>query len=74
MKCSGLVPELILDVDDDSIANLSGHNWNWPFAVDSNCWSFERAIRICVDPSDVKVVCDSTISCFCDEAKGKKQH
>jgi hypothetical protein len=71
MEGGALVAELIIDIDDDLVANGGGHDGQWPLAVDANGWPLEHAIWVGSDPGDVEVVGDGR--CFCDD-KQEKQH
>lgn len=74
MKSGGLISQLIVDIDDDLIADSRCHYWQWPLIVDADGWSFEDAIRVCSDPGDVEIVGACRRCCFRDTREYKEQH
>lgn len=63
MEGSGLISQLIVNIDNDLIANCRRHYWQRPVTVDANGWSLEGAIGVCCDPGNVEVV-RANIRCF----------
>lgn len=58
MQRSRLVTELVVDVDDDTIADVCLDMRNGPLVIDADDGTRERSVRIGSDPSDVEVVAD----------------
>jgi hypothetical protein len=56
VKTRTLISQLILYIDNDSIANSSSDWWNGPFSIDANDRTLKRTIRICSNPFDSEVV------------------
>ena len=57
MQRSRLIAELVVDVDNDPIANSGFDAWDGPFSVDSDDGSVSQTIRVSRDPADNEVVC-----------------
>lgn len=74
MKSGGLISQLIVDIDDDLIADSRRHYWQRPLIVDADGWSLEGAIRVCSDPGDVEIVGACCRCCFRDKREYKEQH
>lgn len=36
MKSHGLVPELVVHIDDDVVSNVADDRWSGPFTIDSD--------------------------------------
>lgn len=58
MQRSRLVTKLVVDVDDDTIADIGLDPRNGPLVIDANDGTRERSVWIGRDPSDVEVVVD----------------
>lgn len=71
VESGALVAELILDIDDELVANSGSHNRQWPLAVDANGWSLEQSIWVGSNPGDVEVVGHGR--CFCDGEQEKQR-
>lgn len=56
MERGSRIPQSILDVHDDGIANVCLDDWQRPRIVDSDCVALEKAVRVCSHPGDVEVV------------------
>lgn len=71
MQRSRLVTKLVVDVDDDAIADIGLDLRNGPLVVDANDGTRERSVWIGRDPSDVEVVVDG--SCAGEAQRGSEQ-
>ncbi len=60
MKTSALIPQSVVDIDDNAISNIGIDGWTWPLAVYANDWSHHRSIWIRHDPGDIPVVRDGS--------------
>lgn len=54
-----LVAKLVVDIDDNAIANVCLNARNGPLVVDANDGTRERSVWVGRDPSDVEVIVDS---------------
>lgn len=68
MEGGGLVPKLILDIDNNSVSLCRSHGWRRPLAIDTNGRSLEDAIWVGTNPGDVEIIGDG--SCFSDVYEG----
>lgn len=59
MQRRRLVTKLVVEVDDDTIADIGLNARNGPLVIDANDGTRERCVWIGSDPSDVEVVVDS---------------
>ena len=56
MQGGRLVAELVVHIDDYSVANGSLDAWYGPLSIDPNDRPFEKTIRVSSDPTYVEVV------------------
>jgi len=54
----GLVAQLVVDLDDDAVANVGLDLGDGPLAVDADDGARERTVRVGRHPGDVEVVVD----------------
>lgn len=73
MEGRRLVSKIILDIDDDLITDRSSDDRKWPFSIDTYGGSLESTIGIRGNPTNVEVIDNSTIRCFCDLRQYEKQ-
>lgn len=59
MQGSRLITKLVVDVDDDTIADICLDTRNGPLVIDANDGAWERSVWIGSDPSNVEVIVDS---------------
>ena len=66
MEGSGLVSELIIYIDNDSITNSCFDPWNRPLSIDANDRALPQAVWIPSDPADLEVIsarCCESLCC-----------
>ena len=51
-----MVTELVVYVDDDSVAYVGGYSRYGPLSVDANSRSVEQAVRVTGEPCDIEIV------------------
>ena len=56
MERSWPILELVVNIDDDLIADIGFNSWDRPLAVDAHDSTLKLAIRISRQPADIKVV------------------
>ena len=56
MKACIFIAETVGHVYYDTVTLIHFNHWNWPFAIDSNCWSVELAIWVSGGPGNVPVI------------------
>lgn len=71
MQRGRLVTKLVVDVNDNSVAEVHIDCWDRPLAVDTNDRAFKGTIRVGSNPANVEVVCDS--SCLRESDKARRQ-
>lgn len=64
MNRGRLISEIVVQIDNHSIADRSLDTWNGPLSIDTDDWSFEEAVRICPHPFGGEVI--DTSFCFCN--------
>lgn len=72
VQTSGLVTQLILYIDNDSVSNGSCDVRNWPLAIDANGRA-GKAIWLCGHPSDIEVISHGSSYCRGDEEEKRQQ-
>lgn len=63
MQTRRLIPQGVLDIDNDLVAFRNDYRWQRPLSVDANDWTCLLAVGIRVDPSYVEVMRDSRTGC-----------
>lgn len=58
MQRGRLVAQLVVDIDDNAIANVGLNARNGPLVVDANDGTRKRSVWVGCDPSDVEVIVD----------------
>jgi hypothetical protein len=58
VQTGGLIPQGVLDINNNLIAFSSNDRWNGPLVVNSNHRACLLAIGVCVGPTYVEVICD----------------
>lgn len=53
-----LVPQLVVDIDDQPIANVAFDSGNRPAPIDTDGWSFKLSCRICRHPGNIEIILD----------------
>lgn len=71
MQRGRLVTKLVVDVNNNSVAEVHVDCWDRPFAIDTNDGAFKGTIRVCSNPANVEVVRDS--SCLRESDKARRQ-
>ena len=71
MKARGLVVQVVLNVDNDSISHTGCDGWQRPLAVDAHDRAHKGGIRIGVDPADIEIIGDHSGMRHRYEAQGK---
>jgi hypothetical protein len=56
MQGSALIAEVIVQFDDNSVADSGLHARNWPLSIDPNDRSCVQTVRVSVEPFDGEVV------------------
>jgi hypothetical protein len=56
MKTGRLVSQLVVNLNDNVVADIGSDNWKRPLAIDANCWSNKSTVWIGINPGDVEVV------------------
>lgn len=64
MQSCGLIPELIVNIDNDLVPYSRCDDGGWPFPIDANGWSLILTIWVCSYPADREVIYHG--SCFSD--------
>lgn len=68
----GLVTELVVDIDNDTVALGGPHDGQRPLPIDANGRPLEGAIWVRPDPGDVEVVSDGRCFTEGDEEKERQ--
>ena len=64
-----LIAKIVVQVDDQSVANDSFDPWNRPLSVDANDGPLKESIRVCPHPSGGEIV--DTSGSFSERAEGE---
>ncbi len=64
-----LIAKIIVQVDDQSVANGSLDPWNRPLSIDANDGPLKESIGVCPHPSGGEIV--NTGGGFSERAKGE---
>jgi len=71
MQGRSMIAQLILEIHNDAISDISGDLWDGPLTIDAHDWARLHPIRICGDPGHIEVVCDSgSMSNYTEAKKG----
>lgn len=71
MQRCRLVTKLVVNVNDDSVAEVHVNCWDRPLAIDTNDRALKGTIRVCSYPANVEIVGDS--SCLRQTDKAHRQ-
>lgn len=70
MESRALVPELVVNVDDDGVIDGGANGRQRPLSIDANGWAHKGTIWICEDPSDVEIIDDGRSLSACYKQSG----
>lgn len=73
METGGLVPQFIVDVDDDMIPDIGFESGTWPLAVDAYDRPHLGAIRVGINPCDVPVIGDGCCQGHVQKSEGEDE-
>lgn len=56
MDTRRFVAQLVSKMHGDLFTNIGVNCWGWPLVIDSYDRSFEKSIRVPIDPGDIPIV------------------